>query len=129
MKIHHIIVCGPALRDIHPPTRYYFDSIRFGSVVRFSPRHDVCQRCVAEDYSADSTKDMERKRREKKRRERTREKKRKADEEEKRQAEAEKVTLDKIDDYMELLYADDMETRVRGTSYILTLARDASNLE
>ena len=34
-----------------------------------------------------------------------------------------------VDDYMELLYADEMETRVRGTALILQLARDASNLE
>jgi hypothetical protein len=41
----------------------------------------------------------------------------------------ETATLDKIDDYMEKLYDDDMKEKVKGTAMILELAKHAGNLE
>ena len=39
------------------------------------------------------------------------------------------ASLDKMDEYMEKLYDDNMEEKIKGTSMILELAKDAGNLE
>lgn len=40
-----------------------------------------------------------------------------------------KANIENVDDYMELLYDDDMKVKVKGTAMILDLAKDAGNLE
>lgn len=39
------------------------------------------------------------------------------------------VSLDNLDSYLEMLYEDSMEEKIKGTSFILQLARDPDNLE
>ena len=45
------------------------------------------------------------------------------------QVQGPKANIENVDEYMELLYDDDMKIKVKGTAMIMDLARDAGNLE
>lgn len=92
---------------------------------------ELKEEILHERYRADSDtkvkRDLERKRKEERRRQRAEEKRRL--EEEKAKEELGNANMDDLDEYVEKLYDEDTDARIRGTRMILHLASEAGNLE